>query len=875
VDEVETSLLTTKLNIPPAHTPLVKRPRLFNRLHEGLKYNLILVSAPAGFGKTTLLSEWARQGLPSVRTAWVSLDEGDNDPIRFCDYLVAALRTLQPAAGEKALTLLHSPQMPSGQTSSIEPALMLLINELAATPGDLIVVLDDYHLIESLQIHSGITYLLEHLPMQIHLVISTRADPPLTLARFRGRGAMLEIGSDDLRFTQDEAASFLKEMTAPKLPPEDVAALQERTEGWAVGLKMAALSLQKQKDIHGFITAFTGSHRYVMDYLIEEVLQKQTMEIRDFLLKTSVLERLSGPLCDAVTGRQDSSNILPALERGHLFIIPLDEIRRWYRYEHLFTDLLRHQMKKTFEEKDIAELHRRASRWYETNHLPDNAITHAIAARDWERAAGIIEDTVRARINRGEWITIRGWLRSLPENVLKNHLSLYSRYCFALAINGQLDEAESKLRKMEMISHGDARIRGAIAATQALIYNLLDDIPRTAKFARKALSLLPPDEIESRSVACYTLGNMYWYKGFFTKAKPLITEANNGARQVGNLGVIASSLLLLAEIDRYGGKLHRAAEQLQEAIELTGTSPASSPAHFSWGALLGEWNRLEEAVEQMQKAVELGQIGTNREFVARAYFLLAYLRSVQGDETGTSKALEQSCSIAHKLTAPRARADHAAFHVMLALMQDDLDTASEWGKRLAPDVDALPFYINLIPSRLLIAQGKKAAAAERLRAMYEETMRGGQQSYTIRLRMYQALAAEDEDTALDFLADSLRMAEPEGYIRTFVDEGKLLAPLLERVIADGITPEYAARLLDIIQKEQQLNLAAEKAKLLSRRELEVLRLLAEGLANRQICQRLALSPNTAKTHIRHILEKLDSQSRLQAVARARELELIS
>jgi len=871
---VETSLLRTKINIPPIRSHLVSRPRLTERLNEGFEYNLILVSAPAGFGKTTLLSQWVHQNQAPLYTAWISLDEGDNDPIRFWEYFIAALKTLQPAASEKAITLLHSPQA-FGQVPPIESILTLLINDLAITPADLVVVLDNYHLIKTRQIHNSITYLLEHMPVQMHLVISTRADPPLTLSRFRGRGAMLEIGSDDLRFTLDEATNFLKERKMPKLPTADIADLLDRTEGWAVGLELAALSLRGRTDIQQFIAGFTGSQRYVMDYLLEEVLQKQPRENYEFLLKTSVLERLNSSLCQAVTGRKDSQDILLNIERDHLFIVSLDEVRRWYRYEHLFADLLRHQLQKVYRKQDIAELHRRASRWYEDNNLTDHAVYHALASQGWEKAAGIIEKTSQERVNHGEWITLHNWLRSLPEDTLLAHLQLYIWNCIALTIIGHPDDAESRLRKIEKMAQGDVSIQGRIAAAQANTYHALGDMPRTEEFARKALSLLPLEEIESRCVASYILGYMYWNKGFFSKARPPITEAIQGARQVGHLGVIASSLLFLAEMDRYGGRLHRAAEQLQEAIELTGTWPASAPAHESWGALLGEWNRLEEAVDHMQKAVELGQIGTTPEFVARSCILLAYLRGVQGDETGASKAQAQSCSIAHKLTSSRARADHAAFHIMLALGQENVETASEWGSRLAPDVDTLPFYINLIPARLLIAQGRREAAAEKLRVMYEETMRGGQQSYTIRLRMYQALAEEDEASALDFLADALTMAEPEGYIRTFVDEGKLLAPLLERAIAERITPEYAASLLEIIQKEQRVQLTAEKGKLLSRRELEVLRLLAEGLANRQICQRLALSPNTAKTHIRHILEKLDSQSRLQAVARARELELIS
>ena len=334
---METSLLTTKLNIPPTRPQEVARPCLVERLQQGLNYNLVLVSAPAGFGKTTLLSEWVHGSKPPISTAWVSLDEGDNDPVRFWDYFVAALQTLQPECGEKILPLMHSsPQL------SVEPILTALINDLSAIAGDFVVILDDYHLVENQSIHEGITYLLEHMPVRMHLVLATRADPPLRLAHLRGRGTLIEIGADDLRFNLTDAASLLKELKTPELSPEDIAALNERTEGWAVGLKMAALSMSGQKDIPGFIADFTGSHRYVMDYLMEEVLQKQTPEIREFLCKTSVLKRLSPPLCDAVTGREGSQAVLLELERAHLFVVPLDEKRQWYRYEHLFSDLLLH-----------------------------------------------------------------------------------------------------------------------------------------------------------------------------------------------------------------------------------------------------------------------------------------------------------------------------------------------------------------------------------------------------------------------------------------------------------------------------------------------------------------------------------------------------
>ena len=356
---METPLLATKLNIPPVRPQIVPRPRLIEKLKEGLSYNLVLISAPAGFGKTTLVSEWIRLSQPQIQAPWVSLDEADNDPVRFWDYFIAALKMHWPATNESTSAMLHSPQpYPS------ESILTALINDLTTVSDDFAVVLDDYHLIKNEAIHAGMTFLLEHMPPKMHLIIATRVDPELPLSRFRGRGTMLEIGADDLRFTLDETGALLQGLLGVTLSPEDIRALLERTEGWVVGLKMAALSLRGQQDVRSFLSTFTGSQRYVMDYLMEEVLKQQSEQVQDFLLKTSVLERLSGSLCDFVVEGGDSAEMLRELERKHLFIVPLDESRQWYRYHHLFADLLRHQLKVKSGAKEVSRLHQRAGQWY-------------------------------------------------------------------------------------------------------------------------------------------------------------------------------------------------------------------------------------------------------------------------------------------------------------------------------------------------------------------------------------------------------------------------------------------------------------------------------------------------------------------------------
>ena len=876
VAEVATLLLTTKLNIPPARFPLVKRPRLMELLREGLKYNLILVSAPAGFGKTTLLSDWAHQNHPRIRTAWVSLDEGDNEPVRFWDYFIAALQKLKSTVGENALALLHTSQTFPGQAAHIESILTALINDLTSIPADFVVVLDDYHLIKSHQIHDGITYLLEHMLAEMHLVIATRADLPLPLARFRGKGMMLEIRTDDLRFNLDDATSLLREMKTVELSAEDVTALNERTEGWAVGLKMAALSLRQQEDIPGFLASFTGSQRYVMDYLMEEVLQKQTEEIRDFLLKTSVLNRLTAPLCDAVTGRKNGDEILLLLERAHLFIVPMDESRQWYRYEHLFAELLRHQLELVSGAKRVVELHRRASQWYEDNSYPYEAIHHALAAQDWEGAARIIDDVGLKKSRRGEYATLLNWFQALPEEVFLSHSQLCIWYGLALMIEGQLEAAESKLKYLEKVAQDNPSIQGEIATVQTYIAFRRGDTPRTIELGRKALSLLPPDKLDARSGVGLALGWIYWNRGQFKEAEPLLTEAYENARQAGNYLNVSQSLSLLASIVSLGGKLRRAAEQHQKAIELAGASPAAALPHCSLSALLYEWNDLGAAANHIQRAIELAQLEGNTELLSRAYGILARIRIAQGDEAGALKALEKVDFAAHKISSlPSARAEQAAFHILLALRQGDLATASKWGSKVAEDANDLPFFFSHVPIRLLIAQGKKPVALEKLQTLYKETVQGGVQSDLIAIRMNQALAADTVDSAVELVAEVLAMAEPEGYIRIFVDEGKLLAPLLRKAISQGIKPEYAAKLLAIIEAEKRRKPKTKAGgALLSERELEILRLLASEISNQQIAERLFISTGTVKVHVHNILEKLGAKGRSQAVARAREIKII-
>jgi LuxR family maltose regulon positive regulatory protein len=872
---VETSLLATKLYIPPARPGLVPRSRLTERLQAGLSCNLVLVSAPAGFGKTTILSEWTRCSQPQIRAAWVSLDEGENDPVRFWDYFVAALETLQPAIGERALALLHSPQ-----PLPVESVLMTLINDIVTIPGDFIVVLDDYHFIKAQNIHTGITFLLDHLPPRLHLVIATRADPPLPLAHFRGRGTMLEIGADDLRFTLDEAVSLLKELKGSELSTEDVSALNARTEGWVVGLKMAALSMGRQKDIPRFIAAFTGSQRYIMDYLIEEVLQQQSKDIQDFLLKTSVLERLTGSLCDAVTGRTDSQDMLLNLERANLFIVPLDESRKWYRYEHLFAELLRHQLEIVSETRAITELHQQASQWYQDNGFPDDAINHSLAALDWEMAMSLIYDMSERQKKTGEMVTLLNWLQAVPEEVLRTHPRLYLNYSVALLFTGQLDAAEAIWRYLEPVASEDTGLLGKITACQAVIASFHRDMPRTVELAKRALPLLSPADLDIRSSLSLNLGKIQWERGLLKEAEPLLREAYEIGRQIGHHWIAVMALSFLSDISQLRGKLHQAVELCQQAIELAAQSPAAAAPHFFLSTVLYEWNDLESAIFHLEEALELNRLLGDPEIQEVIYWYLMRTRLAQGDEAGALEAIEKIDQLVMNDNSPVARGRQAGYHLQLALAQDDLDQVVQWGNRVSEYGDAVPFYLRHLLMRLPIARGQKDAVQEQIRAFYEsvqaEWLSSEWKYWFIVARINQALSAPTPDKALTFLAEALNLAQPEGYIRTFVDEGKLLGQLLRKAVSRGVEPEYAGKLLTIIEAEKRRKgtLPPQTSALLSERELEVLRLLAAGLSNQQIADKLIINLSTAKSHVHNILEKLNTKNRTQVIARARELKLI-
>ena len=868
------ALLATKLYIPPARKKLVPRPQLVQILDEACQQGqqLILVSASAGYGKTTLVTQWLRGN--QTKTAWLSLDKTDNDPARFLAYLIAALQQIDEGIGENTQAMLQSPQ-------PLPPELVLttLINEIALVPTPFILVLDDYHVIEALPIHQQLVFLVEHQPPQMHLVLLTREDPPLPLALLRARGQMVEIRQDDLRFSPEECADFLGRVMGLHLTKDDIAALERRTEGWIAGLQLAALSMQGLDDsgeytTSDFVEAFTGSSHYILDYLIEEVFERQPAEEQDFLLKTSILDRLSGPLCDVVAGRTGSAAVLERLEHANLFIIPLDQSRTWYRFHQLFSELLRQRLHATTALAEN-ELHRLASGWFAAEGFLPEAIHHALAACDWERAADLIKDNSVMMLRRGELITLLGWLKSLPDAVIYERPELCRDYGWALTLTGQLDAANAYLRQAEAAAQADDSLLGTILVAQAYNLRARGDNLQAIERAQRALTLLPQADHLSRSLVALTLGLAHWNLGRFREAEQAFIQVDQAAQQSRNHYARMTALTYQGVIQGVYGRLHRAAGLCRQVIQLGEKSPPVAPAHIELGALLCEWNDLEAAAHHLQIGIELSQRTANQLILSDGYRTLAMVQLASGEPDAALSTIRKADLLADsRQVTPLTRIRNAACHVQLALATKDLATARDWAEQVTEAADASSFYprLKLTPARILLAQNEKAAAAESLQALYEIANQAGCGCGAIEVRLLQALAAPTPAEALHFLEDAIQMALPEGFIRTFVDKGEPMKALLERLKAPrGELKEYILTILSAFGETGRASIQQPLVEPLSERELDVLRLVADGMSNGEIAERLVVSVGTVKTHVHSIIEKLGVSSRTQAVAKAREL----
>ena len=807
-----TPILATKLYVPPLRPEMVSRPRLLAQLNEGLHRKLILISAPAGFGKTTLISEWL--AWCERPAAWLSLDAGDSDPIRFLTYLVAALQTIAPHIGDEVPGILQSSQPPPP-----EAVLTALLNDLATLPDHSILVLDDYHVIDARAVDQALTFLLEHLPPHMHLVIVTREDPALPLARFRARDQMIELRITDLRFTHAEAAAFLNRVMGLNLSTQDIAALEQRTEGWIAGLQLAALSLQGQPDAASFIASFSGSHHFVLDYLVEEVLGRQSESIQKFLLRTSILDRFCAPLCDAVVldPSVPGQATLAYLERANLFLVPLDDERRWYRYHHLFAELLRQRLRQQptpspgNAESVVNELHIRASVWYEEQGLDIEAFHHATAAPDIERAARLVEGNGMPLQFRGAVTPVLNWLRSLPEAVLDARPSLWVMYASALSMTGQLTGVEEKLQAAEAALQGaelNDRTRnliGHIAAIRALLAVAQNQVETIIAQSHRALEYLHPDNLAVRTATVWKLGMAYHLQGDRPAARRAYTEAialSEASNSIMNNVTASIGLGLIQESDT---QLYAAAETYRRVLHLVGESPqpGTCEAHLGLARICYEWNSLEEASQHAQQGIHLARLIENTDRVVAGEVLLARLKLTGGDAAGASTLLAEAAQSAqqHNFITPIPAV--AAAQVLTLLRQGNLVAAAH----LAQAHD-----LPLSQARVYLAQGDPSAALAVLESWRRQVEVKGWQDEQLKAMGLQALALQaqsEKDQAVQLLLDALVLAEPGGFIRLFADEGRPMALLLSQAEAYGRMPDYIGKLLAVCKSRG----AAERRRL--------------------------------------------------------------
>ena len=879
-----TLILATKLYLPPLRPHVVMRPRLLARLNEGLHRKLTLIAAPAGFGKTTLISEWIA-GIERP-TAWLSLDEGDNDSTRFLMYLVAALQTIAPTIGG-VLDALQSPQPPP-----IESILTALLNEITTIADHFVLVLDDYHVIDAKAIDQALTYLVEHLPPQMHLVIATREDPQLPLARLRARDHLTELRATDLRFTASEAAAFLTQGMGLTLSAEDIALLSKRTEGWIAGLQLAAISLQGQQDTTSFITSFTGSHHFVMDYLVEEVLHQQPESIQTFLLRTSILDRMTGSLCDAVLLNPSGSGqaTLEYIEHANLFLVPLDNERRWYRYHHLFADLLQQRLQQSSvsstgdEAGDVAELHRRASQWFEDHGLEIEAFHHAANANDVARAERLIEGKGMPLQFRGAGTPVLNWLESLPKTTLDARPSLWVTYASALMMTGQHTAVEQKLQAAETALQGsepDDRPKdlvGRIASMRATVAVIQHDVETIITQSRRALEYLHPSNLPVRTATTWTLGYAYQLQGDRVAASQAYSEVIAIGKSFGDSIYTIAATINLGQLQEADNQLSLATRTYRRVLQLTGDppQPIACEAYLGLARICYQWNDLDTAQQHGQHCLQLTRQMESVDTFASYGVFLARLKLAQGDVSGAVAVLDEAEAFVRQHTFVHWMPEIATVQALLLLRQGHLAAAAHLA------------YLHDLPiskARVHLAQGDPSAALAVLLPCRRQVEAKGWADERLKVMVLQAVALQmngEQDRAVQLLCDALTLAAPGGFIRLFVDEGPTMAHLLSEAEASGMLPDYIGKLLaacetDARKSEVPSSLPPPAQPLiepLSPRELEVLHLMAQGLSNQEMCERLFLALSTVKGHNRTIFGKLQVQRRTEAVARARELGLL-
>jgi LuxR family maltose regulon positive regulatory protein len=915
-------LLNTKLFQPPPRRNQLSRPRLLARLGEGLSpdVRLILVSAPAGFGKTTLVGDWLHRD--GKTAGWLSLDENDNDPVRFWRYVDAAFATIDPQLGE-----ILRPALNSGQPPPISTYITSLLNDMSAIPEPLLLVLDDYHVIHNEAIHQEVNFLLDHQPPQFHLIITTRSDPPLQISRRRGRFELCELRAADLRFTQHEMAAFLNDQMHLGLTAADLQSLENRTEGWVVGLQMAALSLQSTPDRHAFIEAFSGDDRYVADYLVEEVLQRQPEHIQDFLLKTSILEQLSAPLCDALTGRNDSQDILNDLEHSNLFIIPLDNRREWFRYHLLFASLLRQNLTQALGYDAILDLQRRVYKWYAQHGYPIEAISVALSWGEYEDAALLIEKNGEMIFQTSQLNTLMTWAEQLPEPLIAAHPKLCVMFGWGANATGRNQACQNYVLMVERAagmtvaefleapfgsvasnSPAHAALVDAAAIQVRLVLDradfqtvlsLADRLLPYLTSERDALphSFNPPSAL--RPPIVFMIGMVYRYTGDLPKSAQLFQEAVKTSRITSNVHIIALGLGSLGQVQAELGDLQAAAETFRQAQQEAG-GYASHPSAFFANASVGmgqleyEWNDLEAAQRSLQAGISLGKLWNHLDSLVPGYICLAKVSQARGNEQSANQLLDEldDLVVGHY---DQARPAIAAQRALFAVQQGNLEVALQWADTSTlTGSEAIPYLLEeeaLVLARILRVVGHNQQAVtilQRLRMSAEKGHRLGKQvSATFNVALARQTLGEHE-RARQLTWQALELAQKSGYRRTFLDEGQVGWRLLQDARKQaGEQPVallgYLDELLGDISREPGAEppgpalaqiIGSSLAEPLSSRELEVLHWMAEGASNAEIAEKLVISPNTVKKHVSNIFGKLGATTRIQAVEYARHHQLI-
>jgi LuxR family maltose regulon positive regulatory protein len=910
-------LLRTKLFIPPRRQNLVERARLFNKLDSGLApaNRLIMVTAPAGFGKTTLVSEWARR--TQLPLGWLNLDEGDNDPIRFLRYLVAALQIVDERIGKSVQAALWGYQPPDTTVVLTE-----IINDLLLLEGPFLIALDDYHLISNAQVHECVNFLVDHFPPTAHLVIATRADPPLQLAKRRGKGTLCELRAADLRFTGEEVAIFINQVMELNLTAEDIGALESRTEGWAASLQMAALSLQDMSDRHAFVVAFSGDNRYISDYLLEEVLQRQPVEFQRFLLQTSILDRLCAGLCDAVTGRNDSQSILNLLERNNLFIIPLDNQRAWFRYHNLFAGLLRQRLVREDGEAALRQLQRRAIEWYVGQRDWVNAIDHAFACSETRWAVGLIQQGNQDLYLSGELNAMVRWADMLPEPYYKGNNRLALVFGWAAHATGRpelcrrlvhLVEENSGMRVDKFAALGEGKsemddlTRSALLEATVMSARLAVDHLEVSRALHLAEAVLPDLDPKNdtlpfvnsptyslRNPNLYILGLVYKLLGEMPKAEDYLRSAFEEAQLQNNIFIVALALGQLGEVQALQGKLSQAQKTFELALQIADQQNTPPSAFFGIsrvgiGEIAYEQNQLERAEAYLTAGVSQGRLWNSWECLLPGYTGLARLYQARNDIGKAHRSLVDLLEIAQDnlaIVEPTAE----TWRAWLWLREGTLAQVDPWAEKVdvhQPGENFLQWELQaLMVARLRLAQNRVEEALSILNRLQPQAQAGDRwrRMVDIWLLTCQAHArlGQDEES-LEALQQAVTLASPEQLLRPFLDEGQSCRELLAELFPMVQDPEQryflALVMQDFAASPVQDSAARSVSQVglveaLSERELEVLQLMAHGLTNAEIARRLYLSPNTLKAHTQNIYQKMDVHSRVQAVNRGRELSLL-